>query len=644
VGRRIPIRVKVAAALAVPLLALVVGAAVGVSTSTSQARTITRQAELATASIGHAGLINVLQNERNTALVQMLGLGALVELEEPDVEASRQRTDQARDGLQRHVSGQSDRLREDWANALSTLDDLSGLRQAVDAAVANPGPANREAAHEVFADYTDMVSTIRDQVADVLERRADDLRSQAEARRRWYVGAALAAVIAAVLVAWRVSRSITRPLGALSHDARSMAEEQLPGAVAEILDAPRGQDIVPPEPPPITVTTSDEVSDVAHALDDVQRSALGLAVEQATLRRTIAESYVNLGRRNQNLLSRLLDAIGDLEHGETDPERIAQLHKVDHLATRMRRNAESLLVLSQADLGPTWHPPVRVLDVVRAALGEIENYQRVVVRTLDPVMIVGGVASDLTHLLAELIENGVKHSPPHELVEIRGRTTPGGYSLAVIDHGLGMSAADIAQANQRLAGAEPPTIALSKHLGHFVAAALAARNGISVRLQGSEVVGIAAIVDLPAAVAAATPPDPVRELVAPSAPPPPTQPAVPPPLLAQPDPDAAVPPGPVVPAASPVSVPAPAAIPVGGGTPAVTASGLARRVRGAQHPGASGPLVSTGRSPSIRPAATLDDHQPGVDPAEIQRFLTSLAAGVQRSLGDTGSERDRESQ
>jgi signal transduction histidine kinase len=630
VGRRIPIRVKVAAALAVPLLALVVGAAVGVSTSTSQARTVTRQAELATASIGHAGLINVLQNERNTALVQMLGLGVLIDLEQPDVDVSRQRTNDAHDALHRQISGQDDQLREDWANALSTLDGLPALRAAVDAAVANPGPANREAAHEVFAEYTDMVATIfashdrfalvvddsdlrqgddlvhysshatdsvaqlvdqllyvgwgtggidepvdaaevsklardveknnavvktkgtgdyaaaadrlladpqveglvpfasdaiasgapldpvallattplgadgpylafRDQVADVLERRANDLESQADARRRWYVGAALAAVIVAVLVAWRVSRSITRPLRALSHDAQSMAEEQLPSAVAGILDAPWGQDLVPPEPAPIKVTTSDEVSDVAHALDDVQRSALGLAVEQATLRRTIAESYVNLGRRNQNLLSRLLDAVGDLEQGETDPERIAQLHKLDHLATRMRRNAESLLVLSEADVGPRWHPPVRVLDVVRAALGEIENYQRVVVRTLDPVMILGGAASDLTHLLAELIENGVKHSPPHELVEIRGRATTDGYSLAVIDHGLGMSAADIAQANQRLAGAEPPTVALSKHLGHFVAAALAARNGITVRLQGSEVVGIAAIVDLAAA-------------------------------------------------------------------------------------------------------------------------------------------------
>ncbi len=800
-GRRIPIRVKVAAAVAVPLLVLVVGAAIGVSTSTSEAGTVTRQAELTTASIGHAGLINVLQNERNTAFVQMLGLGTQIELEEPDIDASRQRTNEAHNALHRQVSGQDDRLREDWANALTTLDDLPGVRATVDAAIASPGPANREAAHAVFAAYTGMVATIfashdrfalvvddadlrqgddlvhysshatdsvaqlvdqllyvgwgtggiddpvaaaevskvardveknnavvktkgtgdyataadrlladpqvaglvpfasdavasgapvdpaallattplgadgpylafRDQVADVLEQRADDLRSQAEARRRWYIGAALAAVMAAAFVAWRVSRSITRPLRALSHDAQSMAEEQLPSAVAGILGAPWGQDLGPPEPVPINVTTNDEVSDVAQALDDVQRSALGLAVEQATLRRTIAESYVNLGRRNQNLLSRLLAAVGDLEQGEVDPERIAQLHKLDHLATRMRRNAESLLVLSEADVGPRWHPPVRVLDVVRAALGEIENYQRVVVRTLDPVMIVGGAASDLTHLLAELIENGVKHSPPHELVEIRGRMTPDGYSLAVIDHGLGMTAEDIAEANRRLAGAEAPTIALSKYLGHFVAAALAARNGIEVRLQGSEVVGIAAIVELPATIIAPMPPEPVRELVAPAAPAapvvppepevlagasagpsagtgsvaPPTPPPEPPAPEPQPDPVDA-PPAVVAPAPapSPDPVPAPAPIPVGGGTPAVTASGLVRRVRGAQHPGTSGPLASAGRSPSIRPAATLDDRGPGVDPAEIQRFLTSLAAGVQRSLADADSERDRDS-
>ena len=794
-GRRIPIRVKVAAALAVPLLALVVGAAIGVSTSTSQARKVTRQAELATASIGHAGLINVLQNERNTALVQMLGLGSLIELEEPDLDASRQRTNAAHEALHQQISGQDDRVREDWDNALSTLDDLPGVRETVDAAVANPGLANRETAHEVFAAYTDMVATIfashdrfalvvddadlrqgddlvhysshatdsvaqlvdqllyvgwgtggihdtvaaadvsklsrdveknngvvktkgtgdyaaaandllsdpqvaglvpfaadaiasgapvdpvellattplgadgpypafRDQVASVLERRADDLRSDADARRRWYVGGALVAVVAALVIAWRVSRSITRPLRTLSRDAQSMADEQLPSAVADILDAPLGEDPAPPEPAPITITTNDEVSDVAHALGDVERSALGLAVEQATLRRTIAESYVNLGRRNQNLLSRLLAAVGELEQGEADPSRVAQLHKLDHLATRMRRNAESLLVLSEVDVGPRWHPPVRVLDVVRAALGEIENYQRVVVRTLDPVMIVGGAASDVTHLLAELIENGVKHSPPHELVEIRGRMTPDGYSLAVVDHGLGMSADEIARANERLAGAERPTVAVSKHLGHFVAAALAARNRIEVRLQGSEVVGIAAIVDLPAEIIGPMPPDPLRELVAPAAPavpapPPPPEPlpaaaggpgavaappamapAVPPPPEPYPGPGEApaAPPAPEPPAPAP----APTPISVGGGTPAVTASGLARRVRGAQHPGTSGPLGSAGRSPSIRPAAPLDERQPGVDPAEIQRFLTSLAAGVQRSLAGADGEQDRD--
>jgi signal transduction histidine kinase len=797
VGRRIPIRVKVAAVVAVPLLVLVVGAGIGVSTSTSDARTVTRQAELATASLGHAGLINVLQNERNTALVQMLDVSSQIELEEPDIDASRQRTDEAHEALHQQVSGEDDRLREDWADALSTLDDLPGVRAEVDAAVTDPGPENRDTAHEVFGEYTDMVATIfashdrfalvvddaglrqgddlvhyashatdsvaqlvdqllyvgsgptgidepveaaevsevardvernnaavrtrgtgdyaapterlladpqvtglvpfasdaiaggepvdpaallattplgadgpyltfRDQVADVLERRADDLRSEADARRRWYIGVGLVAVLAAAFVAWRVSRSITRPLRALSRDAQSIADEQLPRAMADILDAPRGQDLEPPRPVPIEITSSDEVSDVAEALDDVQRSALGLAVEQATLRRTIAESYVNLGRRNQNLLSRLLAAIGDLERGESDPERIAQLHKVDHLATRMRRNAESLLVLSQVDVAPHWHPPVRVLDVVRAALGEIENYQRVVVRTLDPVMVVGGAASDLTHLLAELIENGVKHSPPHELVEIRGRLTPDGYSLAVVDHGLGMSADDIAVANRRLAGAEAPTIALSKHLGHFVAAALAARNDISVRLQGSEVVGIAAIIDLPGAIIGPMPPEPLRELVAPAAPaapagPPPPEalagasaaspdaassPAPPPPSPPAAPEQAPVeaPPAPAAPAPPPDPGPAPAPIPVGGGTPAVTASGLVRRVRGAQHPGAGGPLASAGRSPSIRPAAGIDDRGPGVDPAEIQRFLTSLASGVQRSLADTDTERDRESQ
>src|SRR5690606_14901697 len=148
------------------------------------------------------------------------------------------------------------------------------------------------------------------------------------------------------------------------------------------------------------------------------------------------------------LLGRLLDAVGDLEEGETDPRRLGQLYRLDHLATRLRRNAESLLVLSQADTAVGWQPPVGVAEVVRAALGEIENFERVMVRNLEPVMVLGGGSADLAHLLAELIENGLRHSPPRELVEVTGRRAGDGYVIDIVDHGLGMTAEDIERANQ----------------------------------------------------------------------------------------------------------------------------------------------------------------------------------------------------
>ena len=181
------------------------------------------------------------------------------------------------------------------------------------------------------------------------------------------------------------------------------------------------------------------MGDVARALGDLQRSALGLAVEQAALRRNVAESYVNLGRRNQNLLSRLLDSVGELERGETEPDRLDQLYRLEHLANRIRRNAESLLVLSEPVAPARWRPPVQVADVVRAALGEIENYERVVVRTLEPAMVRGGSSTDLAHILAELIENALRHSPPRELVEVSGHIGDAGYDISVVDHGLGMT-------------------------------------------------------------------------------------------------------------------------------------------------------------------------------------------------------------
>ena len=238
------------------------------------------------------------------------------------------------------------------------------------------------------------------------------------------------------------SRSITNPLRSLTRQARDMATERLPKAVQQVLDTPLGEDVVVPEVAPIAVNTRDEVADVAAALNTVQTSALDLAVEQAALRKNIADSFVNLGRRNQNLLDRQLDFITDLERQEQEPERLEGLFRLDHLATRMRRNAESLLRLAGG--GDTtnsgWGGPVPMVDVVRGALGEVEDYQRVDVHALEPALVQAAAGSDLAHAIAELVENALHFSPDDERVDIRGRTaSDGGYALAIIDQGVGMA-------------------------------------------------------------------------------------------------------------------------------------------------------------------------------------------------------------
>ena len=259
-----------------------------------------------------------------------------------------------------------------------------------------------------------------------LETAADELNEEAATTPAAVLRPGGLALVVAVLVTWLVSRSITRPLRSLTRQAKEMAERPLPDAVTDILETPLGDDVTVPTVDPVRVNTRDEVSDVADALNTVQDSALDLAVEQAVLRRNIADSFVNLGRRNQNLLGRQLDFITELETNETDADTLANLFRLDHLATRMRRNAESLLVLAGIEPPRQWAAPVRLTDVIRAALGEVEDYQRVTVRGVEPATIIGSAAADLAHLLAELIENALVFSPPDQTVDIRGRNRPGG--------------------------------------------------------------------------------------------------------------------------------------------------------------------------------------------------------------------------
>jgi signal transduction histidine kinase len=341
-------------------------------------------------------------------------------------------------------------------------------------------------------------------VASILRDEAERMNDAAAATRRSYLLIVAVVWIVALTGMSVVGQSIVRTLRSLTAQADDVARRRLPTAVGSVLDTPRGTDIDIPEPEPVAVGSRDEVSDVASAINTVQQSALDLAVGQAAMRRNTSDSLVNLGRRQQNLLVRQISFITELEERETDPDTLANLFHLDHLATRMRRNAESLLVLGGVQARPRHQPGAlaRITDVIRAALGEVEDYPRVVAPAIEPVKVMGHAVADLVHLLAELVDNALQYSPPQSVVEVRGQRQPAGYRLTLVDDGIGMHPDEIDRANRRLAGAETFTVAPSKYLGHYVTGHLAARHDIDVRLQGSPLGGVTAIVDLPLAILA----------------------------------------------------------------------------------------------------------------------------------------------
>jgi len=635
--RRVPIRLKLAAALAVPLLALFLRTSLEIVDESHHVADLEDQARLARMAVGPGGLINRVQDERTWTVIDGSGAGGPdLALHAPveDYDEARRLTDEALADLRAEVA-RDPRVEAVFAPALDGFDALAGIRADVDADRATPGHGTggnttytegifqryvtlvrpifdatdkviasigdarlrrgaelvniasrniqqysdlsrhifidalseggvneraeiRAAAvrksgwdaytrqllaakppyddvvaehfpHDFVAGFTDLadrslrgdtidpvvevaptmrttdggrLEAFREALSAEVTRTADEIAGDARARRRNLIAIAVLTLVAALALTYLVPRSITRPLRSLTGQAKAMASTRLPGAVREVLQTPLGEDVTVPSIQPVRVSTRDEVRDVADALNTVQDTALELAVEQAMLRRNIADSFVNLGRRNQNLLVRQLDLITQLENAELDSDSLANLYRLDHLATRMRRNAESLLVLAGIEPPRQWARPVGVNDVVRAALGEVEDYQRVAVRDVQPATILGSVAADLAHLLAELIENALVSSPIDRSVEVRGQAHPPGfYTLAVIDHGVGMMPEAIEASNRRLGGNESFTVAPSKYLGHYVAGNLAARHGIAVRLAPSAGGrGITATIHLPASL------------------------------------------------------------------------------------------------------------------------------------------------
>ncbi|WP_285552277.1 nitrate- and nitrite sensing domain-containing protein [Actinoplanes regularis] len=313
----------------------------------------------------------------------------------------------------------------------------------------------------------------------------------------WLGLSALVGLVAFVVAIWfsvRVGRSIVGRLIKLRREALEMATERLPTVVHRLQ---RGEAVdVDVETPPLEYG-SDEIGQLGHAFNDVQRTAVQSAVDEANVRRGINEVFLNIARRSQTLLHRQLSLLDRMERRETEPQELEDLYRVDHLATRMRRHAEDLVILAGAAPGRGWRNPVPVIDVIRGAISEVEDYKRVDISAVASAALVGRSVGDVIHLLAELIENAASFSPPHTRVQISGQQLPNGYVIEVEDRGLGMTPEGIEVANRRLA--EPPEFdpTDSARLGLFVVAQLANRHHIRVSLLPSPYGGITAVVLVP---------------------------------------------------------------------------------------------------------------------------------------------------
>jgi signal transduction histidine kinase len=298
-----------------------------------------------------------------------------------------------------------------------------------------------------------------------------------------------------VLVGILVTRALLRPLGVLKRTALDVADRRLPEAMARIREGEAPEAAIEPVP----VGTREEIGQVARAFDEVHSQAVRLAGEQAQLRANVNDIFVNLSRRTQGLVERQLKLIDRLESGEQDPKQLDNLFQLDHLATRMRRNSENLLVLAGTDATNRSGRPVRLIDVLRAAVSEVEQYQRLVLQQPPAVLVLGRSASDLVHLLAELLDNATQFSPPDSHVMVSsdlGRD--GAVAIEVADRGVGMTDAELAEANQRLASPAAVDASVSRRMGLFVVGRLAGRHGIAVQLRrGDAGVGIWATVVMP---------------------------------------------------------------------------------------------------------------------------------------------------
>jgi anti-sigma regulatory factor (Ser/Thr protein kinase) len=308
------------------------------------------------------------------------------------------------------------------------------------------------------------------------------------------VALGLVGVLLSLVISVHIGRGLLVELIGLRNSAMDLAAHKLPAALRRLH---AGEKVELDSEAPRTFHGDDEVSQVAQSLNAVHRAAIHAAIERSEVLSGVSGVYVYLARRSQVLLHRQLALLDAMERRTEDPEDLEDLFRLDHLTTRMRRQAESLIILSGAHPARRWRNPVPIVDVVRAAVAEVEDFTRADVHEFPEVRLSGSAVADLTHLIAELVENAVSFSPPHTKALVRGELVGAGLAIEIEDRGLGMSRQAMEDANRRIHDAEQVDLLEADQLGLFVVNRLAHRQDVKVTLQRSPYGGVTAVVLIP---------------------------------------------------------------------------------------------------------------------------------------------------
>ncbi|MFI5570113.1 nitrate- and nitrite sensing domain-containing protein [Streptomyces sp. NPDC051740] len=438
-----------------------------------------------------------LLSREDALLGSALIVGELSRAEVRDIsDLVAQRTLMYDAGLPQLPASERDRYETFWKNAAS-----APLRVGEEAAVSSGTGELRGitakswdiAAGNVLSE----LGTLNDQAADRYQDRVRPVAMGVITQAVIAGVLGLIALLVSLVLSVRVGRGLVRDLRKLRLEAHEASGVRLPSVMRRLS---AGEQVDVETEVPRLEYDKNEMGEVGQALNTLQRAAVEAAVKQAELRAGVSEVFVNLARRSQVLLHKQLTLLDTMERRTEDTEELADLFRLDHLTTRMRRHAEGLVILSGAAPSRQWRKPVQLMDVVRASVAEVEDYERIEVRRLPRVAVTGPAVADLTHLVAELLENATVFSPPHTAVQVLGERVANGFTLEIHDRGLGMAADALLDANLRLA--ETPEFELSDtdRLGLFVVSRLAQRQNVRVSLQPSPYGGTTAVVFIPDAL------------------------------------------------------------------------------------------------------------------------------------------------